>query len=215
MKHFDIVEWADFVRGIPGGSRQADMEAHLETGCARCRRTVEMFQKLIPIARNEAELEVPEYVVHCARALAALARPERIQVNSRGVSRLVFDSFLEPLPAGVRSQHRVTRQTLYETGDYSVDLRQEFERGSGRVTLVGQIGNRTTPELPVASVPVYLRSGRTVVAHTTSNQFGEFQLAYSPRRNLRLEIPVQANRRYRVAGTGGSRRSKGRQGELK
>lgn len=215
MNHFDVTEWADFARGTVSAEVFAAMEGHLSMGCEKCRRTVEMFQKLVPMARAEATMEVPEFAVHCAKAIAALARPERVEVAPRLGSRLLFDSFLAPMPAGIRSQNRITRQTLYETGDYAVDLRQEYERVSGRVTLVGQIGNRTAPETPVASVPVYLRCGRKVVAHATSNQFGEFQIEYTPQRNLRLDIPVASSGRSGAAKKEGvSRRAKGRQGEL-
>lgn len=215
MTHFDEIEWADFARGMLSAARRVAMEEHLSLGCAKCRRTMETFTKLVPAARADASLEVPDYVVHCAKAVAALIRPDRVEVTPRLAARLLFDSFLEPMPAGVRSQHRLTRQTLYETGEYAIDLRQEYERGSGRVTLVGQIGNRNTPESPVGAVPVYLRCGRNLVAQATSNQFGEFEMEYSPRRNLRLEIPVEGENRRRVASRRGSGRTRGDQGGLK
>lgn len=216
MKHFDVTEWADFARGMLPAAQRAAMDEHLSLGCAKCRGMMGMFEKLIPAARADASLEVPEYAVHCAKALAALIRPERVEVKPRLAARLLFDSFLEPMPVGVRSQHRLTRQTLYETGEYAIDLRQEYERGSGRVTLVGQIGNRIAPECPVGAVPVYLRCGRNLVAQATSNQFGEFEMEYSPRRNLRLEIPVNPENRRRAASRGrGARRVRGHEGGLK
>jgi hypothetical protein len=101
---------------------------------------------------------------------------------------LVFDSFREPLPAGVRSQHRVSRQTLYEAGDYAVDLRQEHERGGARVTMVGQVASRKEPGRALAGVAVVLSSGSSVLAKTVSNEFGEFQMEYPPARDLRLDI---------------------------
>ena len=53
--------------------------------------------------------------------------------------RLQFDSFLKPLPVGLRSQHRMTRQTLYRAGNYTVDLGQEYERAGSLITLSGQV----------------------------------------------------------------------------
>ncbi|MFB3826836.1 MAG: hypothetical protein ACE15B_08705 [Bryobacteraceae bacterium] len=185
------------------------MQDHLDAGCEKCRRAANIFAKLAPIARAEALTEVPEYVVHCAKAIAALARPERVEITPRSAARLIFDSFLEPMPAGVRSHHRLTRQTLYETGRYAVDLRQEFERGSSRITLVGQIANREAPDTPVSDSPVYLVSGKTVVAQAKSNQFGEFQMEYTPHRNLRLRIPLAGDLGSSLkAGSGRSRRTK-------
>lgn len=209
MKHFDITQWADFGRGLTAGPEARTMQEHLDAGCEKCRRAAYIFAKLTPLARAEASTEVPEYVVHCAKAIAALARPERVEITPSRAARLLFDSFLEPMPAGVRSQHRLMRQTLYEAGRYAVDLRQECERGSARITLLGQIADREAPDTPVSDSPVYLVSGKTVVAQATSNQFGEFQMEYSPRRNLRLRIPLAGRRGNSLkTDSGRSRRKK-------
>jgi hypothetical protein len=88
----------------------------------------------------------------------------------------------------VRSQQRVSRQTLYEAGEYTVDLRQEHERGGARVTVVGQLASRKEPGRSLAGLPVVLSSGKTVLAKAVSNRFGEFQMEYAPARNLRLDI---------------------------
>src|SRR5574340_163903 len=209
MKHFDITQWADYTRGLIAEPEARTMLEHLDSGCEKCRRAANVFAKLTPLARAEASTEVPEYVVHCAKAIAALARPESVEITPRSAARLLFDSFLEPMPAGVRSQHSLTRQTRYEAGRYAVDLRQEFERGSSRITLLGQIADREAPDTPVSESPVYLISGKTVVAQATSNQFGEFQMEYSPRRNLRLQIPLAGDSGgWLRTGSGRSRRKK-------
>lgn len=192
MTHFDITQWADYVRGLGEPAARTAMAEHLSAGCRKCRATVEAFQKILPAAAAEARYEAPEYAVHCAKAIYVLQRPETVRILPGLRGRLVFDSFCDPLPAGVRSQHRISRQTLYEAGDYAMDLRQEHERGSSQVTLVGQIVKRTDPGTGLADVPVCLLSGKSVVARAVSNRYGEFQMQYDPRKRLRLLAGLEA-----------------------
>jgi hypothetical protein len=151
--HYEITDWVDFVHGFLGDEARGRMEAHA-AGCRRCAETVGWLRRLVAAALAEEEYYVPEHSVHMARAMYALQRPEEVHVLSRVLAQLVFDSFREPAVAGVRSQQRITRQALYEAGDYSMDLRMEQERGAGTVMLVGQIVHRMKPEHMMADVPV-------------------------------------------------------------
>src|SRR3989442_1049638 len=126
MKHFDISEWTDFVRGVT--SDRSPMEAHASR-CVRCRATLSLVTRIVQSARTEGQYEPPDRLVRWAKAISALQRPERSSVL-RLVARLVYDSFREPLPAGLRAADRVSRHALYEAGNFSVDLRLEQEKGS-------------------------------------------------------------------------------------
>ena len=191
MRHYEISEWLDFVHGLTQESERATMQQHLDTRCEKCRSIVDLLQKLMVAAVADAQYQVPEQAVRMARAIYALQGPERIQVLPRIRARLTFDSFREPALAGVRSQQRIARQAMYEAGDYLLDLRIENERGEPKVSLVGQIANRVIPEQKLANVPVILAAGADVLGRTTSNDFGEFQIEYEPRRPLCLYVPVQ------------------------
>lgn len=190
MGHFDLIAWTDYVRGTAAANEGAGMEEHLATGCAKCARSVEMLRSFAAAAASSSQYAAPDYLVHCAKAIYALQQPKMVQILPRVAARLIYDSFLDPLPVGTRSQQRLSRQALYEAGDFRLDLRLEPERGSTRVSLVGQIENRKDPSRKVGSVPVLLTSGKQVVAQTLSNQFGEFQFTYEPKGNLRLHVPV-------------------------
>ena len=126
------------------------------------------------------------------RGMAPRPHKERVPA-SLGLARLVFDSFREPVMAGVRSQQRIARQALYEAGDYSIDLRMEKDRGTRTVVLVGQIANRVKPEERLAEIPIVLMSGREVVGRAQSNEFGEFQMEYAPRQPLSLFVPMDGS----------------------
>ncbi len=190
MKHFDLSAWTDFVRGTAAAGDHAAMEAHLARGCAKCGRSVEILRNFAAAAASGSQYSAPEYMIQCAKAIFSLQQPEKVHILPRILARLVYDSFLEPLPAGIRSQQRLSRQTLYEAGDFRLDLRLEQERGSTRVSLVGQIEDRKDPSRKVGSVPVLLAAGKEIVAKTISNQFGEFQFSYEPKSRLRLYVPI-------------------------
>jgi len=196
MNHFELHQSADFVRGLIEESAQVTMERHLASGCRKCRQTTDLLHKVVAATRNDSRVHVPDYAVRCARAIFLLQQPEKVQILPHIPARLLYDSFREPLPAGLRTQQRLSRQTLYQAGDYSLDLRLENERGSSRVALVGQIENRNRPEKRVSNVPVLLVSGKQILAQVVSNSLGEFQMEYMPSKHLRLYVPVpQADKR--------------------
>ena len=73
----------------------------------------------------------------------------------------------------------------------SLDLRVEPELSSSRAALIGQISNHSTPDNLMENVPVYLKSGRSVVAETRSNRFGEFQMEYEQQGRLQLCVYLE------------------------
>ena len=188
MKHFEFAKWIDSARGLVEEPVRVAMERHLASGCRKCRRTAELLSKLAAAARNDSRVQVPQYALRCAQVLQ---QPERVQILPRIPVRLLYDSFREPLPAGVRTQQRLSRQALYQAGDYSLDLRLENETGTCRVTLVGQIQNRKRPSNWLGGVPILLVSGKQILAQAVSNSLGEFQMEYKPSKHLRLYVPVR------------------------
>lgn len=215
MKHFDLMEWAEFARGMANEDTRAAMELHLASGCTKCGEYAAMFRDFTAIAAAEAGYELPASALRCAEAIYDIRKPEKMFRLRRLLAQLVYDSFQEAVPAGVRTQQQLSRQALYEAGEFRLDLRLEQARGSANVSLVGQIENRRDPKRPVGSVPVFLSVGKEVVARTISNQFGEFQLNYQPRTHLRLHLPIlqEQGRRIEVplhsllSGTSFSQRS--------
>ena len=191
VNHYDATKWIDFVRGVLVGREREAMQAHLKTACARCGRTARLLGAAAEVGASDSRWDVPDSVVQTARSFFALQRPEKVHILPRIVAKLVYDSFRDPLPAGVRMQHRLSRQALYEAGRYSVDVRLEHERGCARINLVGQIADREQPTTDLGDVPVLLMSGKAVIARTLSNRFGEFQMEYEPARHLWLYVTVE------------------------
>ncbi len=191
MKHFGIDKWTDFVRGLVEDSARVAMERHLASGCRKCRHTADLLHKAAVAAHRDSKVQVLEYAVRSARAIFILQLPEKVRLLCRAPARFLYDSFREPLPAGVRTQQRLSRQALYQAGDYSLNLRLENESGTSRVTLVGQIQNRKRPSNWLGGVPILLVSGKQILAQAVSNSLGEFQMEYEPSKHLRLYVPVR------------------------
>lgn len=164
------------------------MQAHLSSGCARCRSSVEKLRAVVVAARAEAAVEPPEHAVRYAHAVYSLRKPETLL--KRLVARLVHDSAREPLPAGLRAGVKLSRRALYAAGNYQVDLQLERQPASDVITLIGQLVGGPQPN-KLEDIPVWLMERERLVERTSCNAFGEFQLEYEPRRNLRLLFPLK------------------------
>jgi hypothetical protein len=184
-KHFDIWEWVDYVRNTGDAARLSPMSDHLAAGCRRCERVVRVLSELARTAPLESRNAPSPQIVRLAEAIFPSRRPEHTLIG-----RLVYDSFREPLPAGMRSGVRLARHALYEAGDVFVDLQME-QAPAGPVTLVGQISDREAARTETPSRPVLLTSGRALVTSALCNRLGEFELTYQPARHLRLHVPLR------------------------
>jgi len=104
--------------------------------------------------------------------------------GNQGV-RLVFDSFLQPSEAGIRGSASA-RQFLFETDELYVDLRLDPQ--AERVSLVGQIMDRTRATQAVQGLPIHLQQGLLQLKATNTNQFGEFQFEFDAGTDFYISI---------------------------
>jgi hypothetical protein len=191
MKHYGISQWVDFARGLVPESDGIAMRGHLAESCSECRELAEFCQKLSAVCVAAASHPAPEWVVRSAKALfPAHAQPEQKR-SFRLPVELIYDSFLAPAPAGLRSSWQVGWQALYQAGDCSLDVRIEPELASSRAAVIGQISNHIVPTDRMEGIPVCLKAGKLVVAETRSNQFGEFQMEYEQRGRLQLCVYLE------------------------
>lgn len=195
MNHYQITRWVDYVRGAVNAAEQLEMSEHL-LNCDACRDECNLLARVAVKAQADRRYEVPENALRNARALFALPGKPKKTVLRKVAGYLVFDSFQEPSFAGARSRVQNMRHALYEADDYSVDVRLEHS-DSCRVNLVGQLAVRSQAVSSLDGIPVVLMSGRQVLAEALSNEFGEFQLEYEPKRQLKLCVPI-LERRERI-----------------
>ena len=192
VRHFDITEWADYVRDTVSSNQNQLMQAHLQAGCSKCEKIKALLSKFAAVCSREASYQIPRAAEQQVKAMIGLAKAPRRSALQRLWATLIYDSFNDPQPVGVRGTHQINRQVLFHAGDYSVDLRFEHEKGSASMVLVGQIANQKTPDELLANLPVILVAGNREVTRSISNTFGEFQLEYVPESDLRLLVPLES-----------------------
>ena len=191
MKHYGISQWVDFARGLTADDDVLAMREHLGEGCADCADIVGFCQSLAGVAKRMASGAAPEWVVRRGKTVFPIQAPPRPKRSLQIPVELIYDSFLVPAPAGLRSTWQVGWQALFRAGNCSLDLRVEPELASSRAAVIGQISNHVAPNDRMENVPVFLKSGRSVIAETRSNRFGEFQLEYEQQGRLQLFVYVE------------------------
>ena len=190
--HFTDEIWADYVRGLSAPGDASVIEQHLRSGCDSCLRSFRFWQAFVDNAAGEARIQIPEQDLQGGRAAySQWFRRYSLPTRAR-MARLIFDSLLQPLPAGIRGGGPSPRRILATLGSWSVDLRLESPSDQ-RIFMAGQVlrsGKGGTP----LKAPVVLLSGGALLAETSTNDFGEFQLQFDKTSNLRLYVAIAASR---------------------
>ena len=194
MEHFKLEQWADFVRNVLKEKDKEKMQLHLDSGCKACSQALNTWTRFRQAASRESAYQPPDGAVRTVKAfLANQHRPARA-----GVAQLLFDSFLTPALAGVRSAAAApARVMLYGMGDYRIDLRIE-PRSASKLAIVGQILIASQTAYSAASFPIALVSGNKTLALLETTEFGEFACDCESQPNLRLEFTLPDTTRIRV-----------------
>jgi hypothetical protein len=192
-EHFTEDRWSDFVRGVLSAAEAAPLRQHLEEGCETCQQAFRLWQMVAEVAKREVSNEVPEALLRSSRAAyMGWRRLNRLAGRVRTAS-LVFDSLLTPLPSGVRSEGFAPRRILWRAGEWSCDLRFE-PSDDKRIFLMGQVLTSRQHSASIGGLSILLMTTKALVAETTVNQFGEFQLQFDQANGLRIFIDVPGSR---------------------
>lgn len=158
-------------------------QTHIQD-CDSCSTQAQWVQQITAAINSRDLVDAPEFVV--SRAVSAFQRKAGSWVQIvKAVLR--FDSWAEPIAAGVRSQDQAPRQLMYETEGSNIFLMLLPAPASGSVVL-GQIVP-TRPELDPANCTVELKRKKRVLAHVKTNAAGEF---YLKARSRKHKIPSYA-----------------------
>ena len=109
------------------------------------------------------------------------------------VARLVLDTFLQPLPAGIRYLQTNTRQLVYEAPALTADISFEPSPDSTRITLMGQVLRTKDPQIPLNGVSVVLKGRKGPLNVKMTNEVGEFSFEFQDERTVSLEIEISPN----------------------
>lgn len=163
---------------VEGQMKEKKIEVHLQT-CGSCTGTAEWVQQIVMAMKSHDLVDAPEYVV--ARGISAF--PKKRSFNKMIHALLRFDSWAEPMAAGVRSsQNHTPRQLMYQTEDYHIYLMLLPSRGAGSVLLGQLVPSR--PDVNPAGRLVQLKMQNRVLSHEKTSDSGEFYLQTRSRRHL-------------------------------
>jgi hypothetical protein len=174
MEHFSVEKWIDFVNQAVTSSERELMNEHLNFGCEFCQETASLWQRVRASAASEGNYQPPESAVRIAKGAYAGAGLGSQIKEARNSIKILFDSFLQPALAGVRSAGAGARQMLYRADPYQIDVQLEMKPGGNRVVVTGQLLNLSNPKIIAAGTRVRVSNMYGDVVHTVTNEFGEF-----------------------------------------
>jgi hypothetical protein len=124
------------------------------------------LDRLVQLMRSDKSEDAPSYVIQRALRLMRQPAPERGGLR-RLLALVQFDSYHQPLAAGVRSGPDAVRQMLFVAEDTELDLRIVPENGLWRIA--GQVLGADT----AGSITL---SGAEADHEVALNELSEFQL---------------------------------------
>jgi hypothetical protein len=174
MEHFNVEKWIDFVNQAVTSTEKQQMAKHLNLGCESCQETVSLWQRVRASAAVEGDYQPPDNAVRIAKAafVGAGLGSQKLRAESR--IKVLFDSFLQPMLAGVRSTGTGTRQMLYRADPYQIDVQLEMKPSGNRVVVTGQLLNLSHPKVTAGGTRILVSNMHGDVVHSVANEFGEF-----------------------------------------
>jgi hypothetical protein len=194
MKHYTSEQWIDFARNVIQSSVRQRMQTHLNTGCAKCSHEMALWQRMHQAAQRTSDLQPADGILRAVKGTFATQRVAKGQIPEATIVELLFDSFRTPVLAGVRSSPSASRQLLYGTASYRIDVRIEPQIDTDKVVLIGQVLNSADPKERLGEIPVTLWKGRRVLAASVTNHQGEFQIECEMDSSFRLMITLPGQR---------------------
>jgi hypothetical protein len=187
MRHVSTEQIVNYTDGTSVAERAA-YENHL-SACKECFELSQEFQLLVNRLRNDSTYEPPTDLVQWGINLfQPVAQLESGGALKKLIGLLVFDSFDQPMLAGVRRVGAPPRQLLFRAGEVDVDVKIESMEANDRITLVGQV--LSNAEKFFDNTPVKLESHGIVRYKTKTNLVGEFSFDEVPKDTYHLSVDL-------------------------
>ena len=191
--HFSPEQWLDFVRGVANGDEARAMSTHL-SGCQPCSETAAFWKDVSRLTARMQHTPSPASVRVVKAAFSASRPAVKIPWRVR-VASVVFDSFLNPAQAAVRSSLSMvsgggSRQLLVTAGDWYVHVTMTWQDSREEVDVVGQIlaSNTAGPNNAPPPATVSLRHAETPLTSERANDLGEFHFVFRGTQGFSLLI---------------------------
>jgi hypothetical protein len=190
-EHFREEDWLDFAREVGDREHRARVAQHLEAGCSECEETFRLWAAVLSVADQATQGGPPEFVLGRMKERFSVRRPKKLGERIAAQAALVFDSFRQPLLAGMRASAGVpARQLLYKAGRYTIKLQVEPGADEGRLSIVGQILDDKDPSAGLRDIAVLALRGSKTLDRTVTNPLGEFHLEPDAKGKLQLSVDV-------------------------
>jgi len=187
MRHLTVENIMDYMDGMGTDVEKSTVEAHL-VDCEECAELRQEFQVLTMQLREDSAFEPPAELVQWGIDLfQPVMQPEKSGLR-KIIAALVFDTFDQPMLAGVRRVGAPPRQLLFRAGDVDVDVKIESMEANDRITLVGQVLSSATKFFD--NTPVKLESHGIVRYRTRTNVVGEFSFDEVPKDTYHLSVDL-------------------------
>ena len=191
MRHLSVENLINYMDGQACGVEKSTLESHLKS-CGECAELHQEFQSLVTRLRADSSFEPPANVVEWGIDLfQPVMQPQTQPAASRlrkVIASLVFDTFDQPMLAGVRRVGAPPRQLLFRAGDVDVDVKIESMEANDRITLVGQVLSSAAEFFD--NTPVKLESHGIVRYRTRTNLVGEFSFDEVPKDTYHLSVDL-------------------------
>jgi len=190
MRHVNTENLMEYIDGQAAAESKKAVENHLSQ-CSDCLLLKQELEQFVLQLQSDSAFEPPaelvQWGVHLFQPM--LQAKEKVGGKVRKfVASLVFDTFDEPMLAGVRRVGIPPRQLLFRAGDVDVDVKIESMEANDRISLVGQVLSNT--EKFFDNTPVKLESHGTVRYKTMTNFVGEFAFDEVPKDTYHLSVDL-------------------------
>jgi len=188
MRHINTEELVDYMDGRVSDQGKLAVENHLSE-CKDCTELREEIRMLVLRLQEDTTYEPPAELLQWGVSLfQPLLQPSTGGKLRKLIAALVFDTFDQPLQAGVRRVGAPPRQLLFRAGDVDVDVKIESIEANDRITLVGQVLSTTAKFFD--NTPVKLESHGIVRYRTMTNLVGEFSFDEVPKDTYHLSVDL-------------------------
>ena len=137
-KHVSEEQWIDFLDGETTAAVNAQIQAHLDSGCRDCAARLEEWRRLVgALERGRTVEDIPAAVLENAFGLFEREAPRPTALLEQITAFLAFDSRSQPLLAGARSAGALSFNLVFEASDTTIYL--WCERDSVRWQVRGQV----------------------------------------------------------------------------
>ena len=189
MRHVTVENLIDYIEGHGSNVEKSTLESHVAS-CKECGELKQEFHTIISRLHVDASFEPPAELVQWGINLfQPVIQPKGVVSGLRKfIASLVFDTFDQPMLAGVRRVGTPPRQLLFRAGDVDVDVKIESMEANDRITLVGQVLSSAAKFFD--NTPVKLESHGIVRYRTRTNLVGEFSFDEVPKDTYHLSVDL-------------------------